>query len=469
MQTETFALADAFGGIGGLFAHSSSRSFVASRATETIAARDATHALLATLASERPASFVAHLARRLRARRRSRRRTWRRFRARLGGEGKAARARTRSRRHRRRRRHRVVGVDAGAAQGVPRRARALAADLAQHSAAPRTSAARRGTRSGWRLSRRKGTRERVVFFDPRLRLGGRREGEDAQGGGRRGRRRRRRERRRRGGGGVRHARRERALRRVLRVSPSGRSRVLRRRILRRPNSHGTVTKQSAAPWMSSPARTTPTGTSGTRRRRRRRRWRSPRTARAAPRRGRAGAHRARRRARRRASRCLRCLRPPRRPRGFSRFNSNADLRAGVRRRRRAPRRLPRREARIARSRLARLTDVSVLASDRVREPGIARGARPAPAAGAAGASGVGVSSAGFVAAVGCAESFLCGDTAEMAEMTFQDGGTDETQREEVRRSREGTAEPPRVTLEWRGGAAVVLRRGNVEDAFGVKA
>ena len=90
-------------------------------------------------------------------------------------------------------------------------------------------------------------------------------------------------------------------------------------------------------------------------------------------------------------------------------------------------------------------------------------------AGAAGASGVGVSSAGFVAVVGCAESFLCGDTAEMAEMTFQDGGTDETQREEVRRSREGTAEPPRVTLEWRGGAAVVLRRGNVEAAFGVKA
>ena len=71
LQTETFALADAFGGIGGLFAHSSSRSFVASRATEMIAARDATHALLATLASERPASFVAHLARRLaRARRR---------------------------------------------------------------------------------------------------------------------------------------------------------------------------------------------------------------------------------------------------------------------------------------------------------------------------------------------------------------------------------------------------------------
>jgi hypothetical protein len=59
----------------------------------------------------------------------------------------------------------------------------------------------------------------------------------------------------------------------------------------------------------------------------------------------------------------------------------------------------------------------------------------------------------------------------MAERTFQDGGTDDAQREEVRplKKREGTAEPPRVTLEWRGGAAVVLRRGNVEAAFGVKA
>ena len=53
-------------------------------------------------------------------------------------------------------------------------------------------------------------------------------------------------------------------------------------------------------------------------------------------------------------------------------------------------------------------------------------------------------------------------------MTFQDGGTDDAQRGEVRRTREGTASRS-VTLEWRGGAAVVLRRGNVEAAFGVKA
>ena len=93
-------------------------------------------------------------------------------------------------------------------------------------------------------------------------------------------------------------------------------------------------------------------------------------------------------------------------------------------------------------------------------------------AGAAGASGVGVSSAGFGTVVGCAESFLCGDTAEMAEMTFQDAQRtdDEVLRGEVRReNRERTAERRSVTLEWRGGAAVVLRRGNVEAAFGVKA
>jgi len=94
-------------------------------------------------------------------------------------------------------------------------------------------------------------------------------------------------------------------------------------------------------------------------------------------------------------------------------------------------------------------------------------------AGAAGASGGGhVSSAGFGTVVGCAESFLCGDTAEMAEMTFQDAQRtdDEVLRGEVRRgNREGTAERRSVTLEWRGGAAVVLRRGNVEAAFGVKA
>ena len=80
--------------------------------------------------------------------------------------------------------------------------------------------------------------------------------------------------------------------------------------------------------------------------------------------------------------------------------------------------------------------------------------------------------AGFGTVVGCAESFLCGDTAEMAEMTFQDAQRtdDEILRGEVRReNREGTAERRSVTLEWRGGAAVVLRRGNVEAAFGVKA
>ena len=101
-------------------------------------------------------------------------------------------------------------------------------------------------------------------------------------------------------------------------------------------------------------------------------------------------------------------------------------------------------------------------------------------AGAAGASGFGgvgipIPSAGFVS-VGCAESFPCGDTAAMDDAVFgTDGGVDvdvdENRAGKNARSRTigiGPHASRSVSLEWRGGANVVLRRGNVEAAFGVK-
>ena len=98
-------------------------------------------------------------------------------------------------------------------------------------------------------------------------------------------------------------------------------------------------------------------------------------------------------------------------------------------------------------------------------------------AGAAGASGIGgvgipIPSAGFVS-VGCAESFPCGDTAAMDDVLFgTDGNVNDASRNRASSARSQTIGPHKssrsVSLEWRGGSAVVLRRGNVEAAFGVK-
>ena len=91
-------------------------------------------------------------------------------------------------------------------------------------------------------------------------------------------------------------------------------------------------------------------------------------------------------------------------------------------------------------------------------------------AGAAGASGIGgIPSAGFAAVVGCAESFLCGDTAAMDDVFLADESVspsgDESRQTRPSRRR---VESRGVSLEWRGSDAVVLRRGNVEAAFGVR-
>ena len=93
-------------------------------------------------------------------------------------------------------------------------------------------------------------------------------------------------------------------------------------------------------------------------------------------------------------------------------------------------------------------------------------------AGATGASGVGgTRTAGFATTVGCAESFLCGDTAAMTEAVLADGVSssgDASRRTRDRSSPRRVASLPGVSLEWRGRDAVVLRRGTVEAAFGVK-
>ena len=85
-------------------------------------------------------------------------------------------------------------------------------------------------------------------------------------------------------------------------------------------------------------------------------------------------------------------------------------------------------------------------------------------------SGIGgIPSAGFAAVVGCAESFLCGDTAAMDDVFLADESVspsgDESRQTRPSRRR---VESRGVSLEWRGSDAVVLRRGNVEAAFGVR-
>ena len=77
------------------------------------------------------------------------------------------------------------------------------------------------------------------------------------------------------------------------------------------------------------------------------------------------------------------------------------------------------------------------------------------------------------AGVGCAESFPCGDTAAMDDVLFgTDGNVNDASRNRASSARSQTIGPHKssrsVSLEWRRGSAVVLRRGNVEAAFGVK-
>ena len=471
LQTETFALADAFGGIGGLFAHSSSRSFVASRATETIAARDATHALLATLASERPASFVAHLARRL---------------ARAPAESPAHMAAflalasvAREKPHALERDldaiAAVVATASSASTPALRKAcragaRALAADLAQHSgrAAYFGGKARDAERLAV-VAEEGDARTRRVFsihvYDlvvgAKVRTLREEDDEDVAAADESGAAAA-------AAASVMHAANELSgafsgfsLGALASSSASEPPETKQSR-----NSHQTVRRsvdvipspddadgnqRYAAAAAAAAMAIAANGASGAAQRSRRS------TPRASP------------RASPRVS--LSSMSSPRRDDrevflGSTRtpifalaFDDEGARLAGYRDAKRA-----------SRVRVWHVSPTSLFSRPTAFANLASLGARVSGAvAGAAGASGVGVSSAGFVAVVGCAESFLCGDTAEMAEMTFQDGGTDETQREEVRRSREGTAEPPRVTLEWRGGAAVVLRRGNVEAAFGVKA
>ena len=443
LQTETFALADAFGGIGGLFAHSSSRSFVASRATETIAARDATHALLATLASERPASFVAHLARRL---------------ARAPAESPAHMAAFSRRPVAREKPHAPNAISTPSPPSSPPRrrrrrrrarrragARALAADLAQHPAAPRTGGKARDAERLAVVAEEGDARTRRVFsihvYDlvvgAKVRTLREEDDEDVAADDESGAAAA-------AAASVMHAANELSgafsgfsLGALTSSSASDTPETKQSR-----NSHQTVRRsvdvipspddadgnqRYAAAAAAAAMAIAANSASGAAQRSRRS------TPRASP-------------ARRRCLVVFDVFASPRRPRGFSRF-PNADYTASTTKARAC--RLPRREARIARSRLARLTDVLFRVRPRSRTctPG-ARGPAPPPARRARAASGF--RRRGLPPA-GCAESFLCGDTAEMAETTFQDGGTDETQREEVRRSREGTAEPPRVTLE--GGGA----------------
>ena len=469
LQTETFALADAFGGIGGLFAHSSSRSFVASRATETIAARDATHALLATLASERPASFVAHLARRL---------------ARAPAESPAHMAAflalasvAREKPHALERDldavAAVVATASSASTPALRKAcragaRALAADLAQHSgrAAYFGGKARDAERLAV-VAEEGDARTRRVFsihvYDlvvgAKVRTLREEDDEDVAAADESGAAAA-------AAASVMHAANELSgafsgfsLGALASSSASEPPETKQSR-----NSHQTVRRsvdvipspddadgnQRYAAAAAAAAMVIAAKHSSTSRRS---------TPRASP------------RASPRVS--LSSMSSPRRddrevflgstrtPMFALAFDDEGARLAGYRDAKRA-----------SRVRVWHVSPTSLFSRPTAFANLASLGARVSGAvAGAAGASQGGVSSAGFVAVVGCAESFLCGDTAEMAERTFQDGGTDDAQREEVRplKKREGTAEPPRVTLEWRGGAAVVLRRGNVEAAFGVKA
>ena len=469
LQTETFALADAFGGIGGLFAHSSSRSFVASRATETIAARDATHALLATLASERPASFVAHLARRL---------------ARAPAESPAHMAAflalasvAREKPHALERDldavAAVVATASSASTPALRKAcragaRALAADLAQHSgrAAYFGGKARDAERLAV-VAEEGDARTRRVFsihvYDlvvgAKVRTLREEDDEDVAAADESGAAAA-------AAASVMHAANELSgafsgfsLGALASSSASEPPETKQSR-----NSHQTVRRsvdvipspddadgnQRYAAAAAAAAMVIAAKHSSTSRRS------TPRASpRASPRVSLSSTSSPRRDDREVF------LGSTRTPMFALAFDDEGARLAGYRDAKRA-----------SRVRVWHVSPTSLFSRPTAFANLASLGARVSGAvAGAAGASQGGVSSAGFVAVVGCAESFLCGDTAEMAERTFQDGGTDDAQREEVRplKKREGTAEPPRVTLEWRGGAAVVLRRGNVEAAFGVKA
>jgi hypothetical protein len=477
LQTETFALADAFGGIGGLLAHTT-RSFVASRATETMAARDATHALLAALASERPASFVAHLARRL---------------ARAPAESPAhmaaflalasvAREKPRALEKNLDAVAAVVAAASSASTPALRKAcragaRALAADLAQHSGRAAYFASKDAERLA--VAAEEGderTRPPRVFsihvYD--LVVGAkvrtlREEDDEAiaaadESGAAAA-----------AAASVMHAANELSgafsgfsLSRALASPTSPKSpetkqsrnatTPVRRSVDVIPSPDDADGNQRYAAAAAAAAMAiAANGASGTAQRSQRSRRNTPRASPRASPRVSLNASSPRRDDRTVGSVPLGSA-PVEYPTFALAFDDEGARLAGYRDAKRASR--VRVWHVLTNSLFSRPSAFANLASLGARVSGAV--------AGAAGASGVGVSSAGFGTVVGCAESFLCGDTAEMAEMTFQDGGTDDAQRGEVRRTREGTASR-NVTLEWRGGAAVVLRRGNVEAAFGVKA
>jgi len=489
LQTETFALADAFGGIGGLYAHTT-RSFVASRATETMAARDATHALLAALASEHPASFVAHLARRL---------------ARAPAESPAhmaaflalasvAREKPRALEKNLDAVAAVVAAASSASTPALRKAcragaRALAADLAQHSGRAAYFASKDAERLAVAAEDFSihvydlvvGAKVRTLREEDDEAIAAADESGAAAAAA----------------ASVMHAANEisgafsgfslsRALASPASDTPETKqsrnanaTTPVRRSVdvIPSPDDADGNQRYAAAAAAAAMAIAANGASGGTAHRSQRSRRNTPRASpRASP------------RVSLNAYSPRRDDRTPSVPVGFGSvpvgfgsvpvgfgsapveyptfalaFDDDGARLAGYRDAKRA-----------SRVRIWHVSTNSLFSRPSAFANLASLGARVSGAvAGAAGASGGGhVSSAGFGTVVGCAESFLCGDTAEMAEMTFQDAQRtdDEVLRGEVRRgNREGTAERRSVTLEWRGGAAVVLRRGNVEAAFGVKA
>ena len=478
LQTETFALADAFGGIGGLYAHTT-RSFVASRGvSETMAARDATHALLAALASEHPASFVAHLARRL---------------ARAPAESPAhmaaflalasvAREKPRALEKNLDAVAAVVAAASSASTPALRKAcragaRALAADLAQHSGRAAYFASKDAERLAVAAEDFSihvydlvvGAKVRTLREEDDEAIAAADESGAAAAAA----------------ASVMHAANE------LSGAFSGFSLS---RALASPASDTPETKQSRNANATTPVRRSvdvipsPDDADGNQR------YAAAAAAAAmaiAANGASGGTAQRSQRSRRNTPRASPRASPrvslnatsPRRddrtvgfgsvPVGFPSvpveyptfalaFDDDGARLAGYRDAKRA-----------SRVRIWHVSTNSLFSRPSAFANLASLGARVSGAVAGAGASGGGhVSSAGFGTVVGCAESFLCGDTAEMAEMTFQDAQRtdDEVLRGEVRRgNREGTAERRSVTLEWRGGGGVVLRRGNVEAAFGVKA